>query len=424
MTKDYTQHRFPVKTATSCQLKWAWSTIYLSKSSTASCHRVKHQRFSAASFEKFHNNAKKLEDRKKMLNGERPSGGCEYCYNIEDAGGVSDRMIHLDEDTVPYEMQFDPNAIEVTPSILEIYFNNICNLKCVYCGPWFSSQIAGEYHKFGPFKKEGVDLNGLRPWTANPEYNVMRDFLFDWLKLHSFKLKRFQILGGEPFYQKEFIDCLDHFDQYPNPELTFVVITNLMVDDKRMDYYIDKFRNLLENKKIKVLQIVGSLDCWGKQSEYIRNGLDLELWERNFSKLVNLGWIRLQVNLAITPLSIPHTYDLIARINEWRKIQPIYMNFMSVQDPPYLNPNIFGNIFAEDFEKIISIMPEDSDINKNFKNYMIGISKETSSKEPNVQQIKNLKIYLDELDRRRHTNYKALWPWLDDQFAKHQVNGE
>ena len=417
-----TENRFPIKSASACQLKWAWSTIYLSKSSTASCHRVRHQRFSAASFEKFHNNPKKLDDRRKMIAGERPTGGCEYCFNIEDAGGISDRMIHLDEDTVPVELQTDPTAIEVTPSILEIYFNNICNLKCVYCGPWFSSQIQNEYAKFGPFRKEGVDLNGLRPWVKNAEYDIMATKLFKWLREHSHKLKRFQILGGEPFYQKEFIDCLDHFDQYPNPDLTFVIITNLMVDDARMDYYIDKFKNLILNKKIKTLQITGSLDCWGPQAEYIRNGLDLAQWERNFEKLVNLGWIRLQVNLAITPLSIPHTYDLVKRVNLWRKTTPVYMNFMSVQDPPYMNPNIFGNVFAKDFAKIISIMPTDSDININFRNYMIGISKEISAKEPNIEQIKNLKIYLDELDRRRNTNYKQLWPWLDDLFADHLGN--
>lgn len=419
MTKDYNQNRFPIKSSTACQLKWAWSTIYLSKGTTASCHRVRHQRFTAASFDKFHNNDKKISDREKMIKGERPVGGCEYCFNIEDAGGISDRMIHLDEDTVPVELYKDPLAVEVTPSILEIYFNNICNLKCVYCGPWFSSLIANEYNKFGPFKEGGVDLNSRRPWQRNSEYDLMVEKLFIWLREHSSKLKRFQILGGEPFYQKEFIDCLDHFDQYPNPDLTFVIITNLMVNDERLDYYIEKFKNLIENKKIKTLQITGSLDCWGKPAEYIRNGLDLAQWERNFDKLVKLGWIRLQVNLAITPLSIPHTYDLIKRVNEWRKISPVYLSFMSVQDPPYLNPNIFGNIFSKDFAKIISIMPDNMDIDKNFRNYMLGISKEIAAQEPNIEQIRNLKIYLDELDRRRATNYKDLWPWLDEHFAKY-----
>ena len=421
MSSKYDNHRFPIKSSTVCQLKWAWSTIYMSKGSTASCHRVRHQHFAAKDFDSFHNNEKKLDDRRLMIEGKRPSGGCEYCFNIEDAGGISDRMIHLDEDTVPYELKENPLATEVTPSILEVYFNNICNLKCTYCGPWFSSQIEAEYRKFGSFQQEGVDLNGSYKWEKNFEYNLMVKKLFAWLEEHSWKLKRFQILGGEPFYQSEFIDCLDHFDRHPNPDLTFVIITNLMVDDKRMDFYIDKFRNLIENKKIGTLQITGSLDCWGPQVEYLRSGLDLAQWCRNFEKLVNLGWVRLQVGHAITPLSIPHMAPLLRQMNEWRKITPVYHNFMSVQDPPYMNPNIFGDIFGKEFEEIIELMPEDMEIDRNFKNYMTGISKEIAAREPNVDQIRNLKIYLNELDRRRNTNYRELWPWLDEEFAKHGV---
>jgi hypothetical protein len=32
--------KFPIKSATACQSKWTWSTIYLNQLSTASCHRV------------------------------------------------------------------------------------------------------------------------------------------------------------------------------------------------------------------------------------------------------------------------------------------------------------------------------------------------------------------------------------------------
>jgi hypothetical protein len=31
---------FPINTKTACQLKWAWSTVFLTDGITASCHRV------------------------------------------------------------------------------------------------------------------------------------------------------------------------------------------------------------------------------------------------------------------------------------------------------------------------------------------------------------------------------------------------
>ena len=75
-------------------------------------------------FDNFHNLPKKLNDRRLMLNGEWPQGGCEYCKNIEDAGGVSDRISHLDiPNLTPIELETDLTAINVTPKILEIYFD-------------------------------------------------------------------------------------------------------------------------------------------------------------------------------------------------------------------------------------------------------------------------------------------------------------
>jgi hypothetical protein len=34
------QRYFPIKTATACQLKWNWSTLFLTTGTTSSCHRT------------------------------------------------------------------------------------------------------------------------------------------------------------------------------------------------------------------------------------------------------------------------------------------------------------------------------------------------------------------------------------------------
>jgi hypothetical protein len=49
---------------------------------------------------------------------------------------------------------------------------------------------------------------------------------------------------------------------------------------------------------------------------------------------------------------------------------------------------------------------------------MNGIAMEMEKAEPNITRQKQLKIYLEELDRRRGTDYKKLFPlvaeWLDN----------
>ena len=104
--------KFPIKTKTACQSKWAWSTIFLNQLSTASCHRVDPVPFSIEEFDNFHNLPKKLEDRRLMLRGEWPTGGCEYCKNIEDAGGWSDRQHNLDiRGLTPPELETNLTAV-------------------------------------------------------------------------------------------------------------------------------------------------------------------------------------------------------------------------------------------------------------------------------------------------------------------------
>ena len=54
MTEKY----FPIKTDTACQLKWSHSTVFLTTLSTASCHRVEHNKFDLETFD-FHNTKEK-----------------------------------------------------------------------------------------------------------------------------------------------------------------------------------------------------------------------------------------------------------------------------------------------------------------------------------------------------------------------------
>jgi organic radical activating enzyme len=412
---------FPVKTATGCRLKWTYSTIYLSRASTASCHRVDQDNLTLENFKDFHNLPRKLNDRKLMQQGQWPGGGCEYCKRIEDADGYSDRQLHLTEtfdNLTPVALEKDPTALAVVPRILEVYFNNHCNFKCVYCGPWFSSKIAAEMKMHGEFTEKSLTKQ-FELWQFNPEYKKMLSLLWEYLLEHRHEIKRFQVLGGEPFMQQEFIDTLDFFETNPCPNIELNIVTNLSLTDQKFDYFIQRFKSLLAKKKLESIQITASLDCWGKQSEYIRNGLDLNQWQRNFERLVEIKWIKLQVNHAISVLSIKYMHELLAKMQEWNKTKKIYNNFMTVQGPLYMNPDIFGSeLFAEDFEKIEKLMLDDTELTRNTKQYMLGIKSQIAMSQPNAKQINLLKIFLENNDSRRNSDYKVLFPWLVNEFNK------
>ena len=125
-----------------CMYKWTWSTIRLMEGSTNSCHRVKSDKLKPENYKNFHNTPTKLLHRQSMQNGHWPGDGCEYCRDIELAGGHSDRM-DLNQDTwlAPKELEDKSSAIKLTPRLVEVYFNNLCNLNCIYCSGEYLSLI-------------------------------------------------------------------------------------------------------------------------------------------------------------------------------------------------------------------------------------------------------------------------------------------
>ena len=202
-----TNKYFPIKTATACQLKWTWSTIWLSSGKTASCHRIIPENIGLDEFDSFHNTEKKLNDRELMLDGKWPTGGCEYCQKIEQAGGSSDRMFQLNIPNLsPPELVDDITAISVTPKILEIYLNNTCNFSCLYCVGMHSSRIAHENKQYIDFIEQKDYKERFTTFQLFEEttQSLYMDKFLKWMEKNSSTLSRLHILGGEPFYQKEF----------------------------------------------------------------------------------------------------------------------------------------------------------------------------------------------------------------------------
>lgn len=411
---------FPITTKTACQLKWTWSTIFLNDGTTASCHRVGRHKISLEDFDNFHNTPLKIEQRETMLRGEWPRAsdgmhidkGCSYCRKIEEAGGQSDRLFHTQiPGLAPKELEQDPTATVVTPKILEVFTNNTCNLSCTYCYYGNSSKIEKENREFGDFNQNGVHIPSV---TVDREMNKKyTEAWFRWMEKNSGELRRLHLLGGEPLYQQEFYRVLDFFEKHPNKDLELNIVTNLMVPTKKLQSIIEQIKIMLSNKKLKRFDVTVSLDCWSIEQEYARYGLNLKLMEKNIEVLINNKWIYLNINSTLSPLTLKSFIHLIKKIKEWKKIRKINHHMQTVFDPPYHNPDIFGGKFwEEDLQSCIKSMPSDSWQEHTQKNYLIGISKQLMSCVPKPSLIKQLHTHLDELDRRRGTDWKKLFPYL------------
>ena len=403
---------FPIKTKTACQLKWAWSTIFLNTGTTGSCHRTAWSEINKENFMDFHNTPLKIQDRTKMLQGEWPDKSCGYCKKIEDAGGISDRIRMLAIPNLsPPELENKPMSTVVDPTIVEVYLSNACQMSCLYCHPTLSSAIESENRKFGEFKKLGKQFENKK--------NNFKDLLpsfWQWFPTGFQKIKRLHVLGGEPFYQKEFIKMLDMIEQNPNPSCELNVVTNLMVSSEKIKYFIDRFYLMLKKKSVKRIDITCSIDCWGVEQEYVRYGINLQHWEKNFNDLLGHKWLVLNLNQTISVLTIKTMPALLDKLQKWRSTRNIGHFFSGVTPgPEYLKAEILGeNFFKDDTKKILDLLPNDTKQNKAAKEYMRGILNQINSAKTNKKEIENLIIYLNEKDRRRGTNWKNIFPWLSN----------
>ena len=411
---------FPIKQDPACLLKWGWSNIYFQSGTSSSCHRTTKFNIDPDNFDNFHNLPEKIKDREMMLAGEWCGNGCEYCKNIEDRGEFSDRMMQLamqqDPGLTAPELHQDSTATHVTPTIIEVWFNNTCNMKCVYCGPHYSSLWADEIRKYG----KSLAHRSPMDTQLNPHYDQMVKDFWKYLKTDDrYKvLRRFHVLGGEPFLIREFDQCLDFWNQYPNPNLVFAAISNLNVPHSRFLKYVDQFEKLVDQNKVWKFQITASIDSWGPEQEFVRHGLDLNLLEKNFMTLLGRKAVSLSVNSTISALTIKQMPKLIEKINHWSQLhhEPIdhSFNYTTGMD----NPFIFGRgVFDKDFEKVLSLMPESTAIQQSQKSMMNGIYESLMKTDIDLEKIERLKQYLDQLDQRRNTNWRHLFSWIDQEFS-------
>ena len=135
----------------------------------------------------------------------------------------------------------------------------------------------------------------------------------------------------------------------------------------------------------------------------------MQEWQRNFDYLADQKWLTLNINQTIAALTIKSMPDLIRYINS--KDRKIGHYFMACVNRPYLYPGIFGKGFWDDnFKEILSLMPDGYP-----KEMMKGIQMEVNTHARDHAKIQHLKIYLDEIDRRRGLDRQETFPWLNSE---------
>lgn len=412
---------FPIKTTTACQWKWGWSTIMLNSGTTYSCHRASESFLTKENFNNFHNTERKLADRQRMLNGQWPGHGCEYCKTVEEAGGTSDRLYNLQVPGMyPKELDTDATLTNVNPTYLELFFKNTCNLACIYCRGALSSRIDAEDKKFGkPLSWYAEDAR-----LEKDRYDEFIGLLWKWLETgYNYNtLRKITVLGGEPFYIDDFYKLLEFIETHPNQDLELSIITNLIVKSEILENFVDKIKNLLSKRHLKSIDILVSVDCWGPQQEYIRYGFDCDKFDKNIKYLLNQKFISVTLLSTITSLSINSMPQLAEKYLEWVEINDMNWSTATVlpDEQHVLDYGVLDSrVYKESLDTVNSVIANVAEKNKSLSEIFYGIKlKVEKTDRSNLEKQKNLLIFLNEVDQRRNLNWRITFPWLEEEFKK------
>jgi hypothetical protein len=346
-----------------CLAKWYHVSMHLHTGTNHSCyHPSPHfveleeiQRHPAA----LHNSDYKKQQRKQMLEGQRPTE-CSYCWNIEDLPGeqISDRMLRSSEpwavpllqETTEIDWQAD-----VDPRYLEINFGYECQLKCSYCASTVSSAWHSEIKKYGDYPLE-QDVNrrqyGIHQMTQEGRFfqreegNPYIEAFWKWFPSVYPKLHTLRITGGEPLLSSNVFKVLEWIENNPRPNMEFAINSNMCIPERNLNKFIDGCKKLKSGRKIGQLSMFTSVDTWGPQSEWIRNGFNMSKWESNVDLyLCSVPGTSIGIMITFCFLSIPKFNLLLDKILEMRSRYPHRIWF----DTPYLiEPPHLSSLIADD----------------------------------------------------------------------------
>lgn len=441
-----------------CAAKWQQVTLHLHNGRTHSCHHPRPHQIPVEEIKidvsALHNTKFKKEQRKQMLDGIRPKE-CQYCWNVEDLDGYSREEFFSDRVTksaAPWAQKNIQNLakmpwdMNVNPSYVEVSFSNLCNFKCSYCSPVYSSRWVEEVERHGPYPTSWKfnDINYYKSINELPihhsEYNPYVEAFWKWWPDLVKDLQIFRITGGEPLLSEDTFKVIDYLYENPQPGLEFAVNTNGCVPDKLFDKFITGMKNLLNEGKIKKAHVYTSVDGWGKYAEYGRNGLDFEQWQRNVDRLLSeIPTLKVTIMCTTNIFSIVEFKKLMEFVYD-RKIKylnpkrdtALTIDTAILRFPQHQNLSILTEEYLTCFDDTLLFMKEKQEGKNGNRHYYGFYDFEISRLErliefmkqgPNANENINLDsarkdffIFVNEHDARRNTNFLETFPELENFY--------
>lgn len=425
-----------------CLAKWHHVTMYLQSGETHSCYHPRPHKIPISELDgnpsALHNTYEKKLERKMMLDGGKPEG-CQYCWNIEAMGPdyISDR--HIRNASIFTEERYEqtlkgPWDQNINPEYLEINFGNECNFKCGYCHPKYSTRFYNEIKDHGPVtsvKNHRCDIDWMKLYQREEE-NPYVDAFWEWWPELRKTLNIMRVTGGEPTMHTSTWKLLNKIEEEPMPWLELNINSNLGTKTALVEKLSTSVKKLCDEEKIRSFKLFTSLDTWGPRAEYIRTGLDLELWEKNFHTYLQNTDSPITFMITFNIFSVTTFKEFLGKFLEWRKQYGWYDDKPSDKhrvrfDTPYLREPLQYDMnilpkeeFMPYMHDALKFMEEHVDDNKaeafttveyeKFKRVVDYMAETVYPESKLIEGRRDFYNWFNELDERRETDMLSVFP--------------
>lgn len=315
-----------------------------------------------------------------------PIPGCQTCYNAEKAGLESRRQ---GSKRLYEEFHGDANIELSGPQGIDYSVGNLCNLKCMICGPTNSTAWVPDYQKLNPGRPIEKYNKNYQLKLSSPKF------------LENVKSIHFHG-GGEPLLSDSHIELLMRVKEVKGlGDVRVFYNTNGTVTAS------DQLLALWE--ECKLIELYFSIDDVGQRFDYQRSGAN---------------WDSVQKNLQWYKESMPHNH--MFNINcTWGYLNLYYLNELVDWYQENFSANRYGDPTNLVFQKVIgkfainhvSASAQDMLVDR-FKNYP-GL----------IALVKSLKVvdhadhgifwdYVNRIDSIRGNSFKTLCPEWSDLLCK------
>lgn len=197
------------------------------------------------------------------------------------------------------------------PVNIEVQLGNLCNLSCLMCSEVFSSAILAENIKLKINQYNQDDFK----WSKTAFENL-QDII-------STGPKVLTVIGGEPFYNKKFLELLESLPLEACRQTLLHIVTNGTQWNSR---WADAL------KKFKLVRMMFSIDGTENLYEYIRYPAIWETTDSNIDQIVTGDNIKPLVNTTVQNLNI----GSIGSIIQWSKKKNLYLQLVQLIQPSWL----------------------------------------------------------------------------------------